>query len=163
MALTREMPLQGRAAAGKAQEAIAAAGFAPPTLNRNPLYHAAKRALDVLVCGTALLLLMPLFALIALCILIEDRGPILFQQKRVGKNGRVFAFYKFRSMVPNAEALLEQLAAQNEVNGPIFKMKRDPRITRVGRLLRRFSLDEAPQLWNVVRGDMSLVGPRPPL
>lgn len=122
-----------------------------------------RRALDILVAFTALVLLAPLLVAIAVLVWAEDRGTIFFQQKRVGQHGRHFAFYKFRSMVPNAEALKETLAAQNEATGPIFKMKADPRVTRIGRVLRRYSLDELPQLWNVLKGDMSLVGPRPHL
>ena len=122
-----------------------------------------RRALDIAVSSSALLILTPLLGTLALLVWAEDRGPILFHQQRVGQNGRCFAFYKFRSMVPNAEALKASLAEQNEATGPIFKMKKDPRITRIGRVLRRYSLDELPQLWNVLKGDMSLVGPRPHL
>ncbi len=123
-----------------------------------------KRVLDVTVAGLALVFLFPLLLLIALAVVIEGRGgPILFHQNRVGRNGRLFRFYKIRSMVPGAEALLNNLAAHNEVCGPIFKMRRDPRVTRVGRWLRKYSMDELPQLFNVLKGDMSLVGPRPHL
>jgi lipopolysaccharide/colanic/teichoic acid biosynthesis glycosyltransferase len=94
---------------------------------------------------------------------LEDGGPILYYQMRVGKDGRQFRFYKFRSMVVNADALKEKLAAQNESTGPVFKMRNDPRITRIGRILRKTSLDELPQFLNVLRGEMSLVGPRPHL
>ncbi len=122
-----------------------------------------RRALDIVVSAGALLVLAPVLATIATLIWAEDRGPILFYQQRVGQQGRCFSFYKFRSMVPNAEALKDSLQAHNEADGPIFKIKRDPRVTRIGKTLRRFSLDELPQLWNVLRGDMSLVGPRPHL
>lgn len=122
-----------------------------------------RRALDILVALVMLTLLAPLLAVIAFLVWQEDRGAILFQQERVGRGGRRFAFYKFRSMVPNAEALKASLSQQNEATGPIFKMKDDPRITRVGRVLRRYSLDELPQFLNVLKGDMSLVGPRPHL
>lgn len=117
------------------------------------------------MAGGALFVLAPVFALVALAIVVEGRGrgPILFCQTRVGRNGHPFAFYKFRSMVTNAEALKEQLAAQNEAKGAHFKMRRDPRVTRVGRVLRKYSLDELPQLWSVLKGDMTLVGPRPHL
>ena len=124
-----------------------------------------KRTLDIAVSAAFLLLAVPVFGLIALLIRLEDGGPIFYWQKRVGLHGRVFPFPKFRSMAPNAEARLKEIAALNQHGntGVTFKMKRDPRITRVGRTLRRFSLDELPQLWCVLRGDMSLVGPRPAL
>jgi exopolysaccharide biosynthesis polyprenyl glycosylphosphotransferase len=123
----------------------------------------AKRALDITVAATLLVLAAPLMLLIALAIKLDSPGPVIFRQRRVGKDGRLFTFYKFRGMVADAEARLHEVAHLNEVNGPIFKSRRDPRVTRVGRVLRRTSLDELPQLWNVLRGDMSLVGPRPPL
>ena len=118
---------------------------------------------DIGFCALALLLLWPVFALIALLIRADSPGPVLFKQSRVGKDGQEFWFYKFRSMVSDAEALRHLLEMQNERSGPVFKMKNDPRITRVGRVLRKFSLDELPQLINVLKGDMSLVGPRPAL
>ncbi|MDQ2687635.1 MAG: sugar transferase [Armatimonadota bacterium] len=121
------------------------------------------RALDVALSAVLILLLLPLFVLIALAIRLDSAGPVLFTQKRVGRDGREFDFFKFRSMITNAEARRHALEAQNERTGPVFKMRRDPRITRVGRWLRRSSLDELPQLFNVLRGDMSLVGPRPAL
>lgn len=123
-----------------------------------------KRTLDAVLSGLALLGLMPLFGLIAALIKLEDGGPVLFWQTRVGKHGRRFAFPKFRSMVVDAEARLEAIRARNQHGATItFKMQDDPRITRIGKVLRRFSLDELPQLWSVFRGDMSLVGPRPAL
>src|SRR5690606_31413776 len=113
-------------------------------------------------CG--LLLLLPVFAVIALAILIESpRGNAIFRQTRLGKDGKPFYMYKFRSMVVDAEQKLDQLLGNNEVSGAMFKMKNDSRITRVGKFIRRTSLDELPQLWNVLRGQMSIVGPRPPL
>ncbi len=126
---------------------------------------ALKRAVDVVLSGGGLLLAAPVFAVIAILIKLEDGGPVLFWQQRVGQRGRVFRFPKFRSMVVDAEARLAQLQALNEHGAPgiTFKMKSDPRVTRVGRLLRRSSLDELPQVWCVLRGDMSLVGPRPAL
>ena len=123
----------------------------------------AKRALDITVAAALLVLAAPLMLLIALAIKLDSPGPVIFRQRRVGKDGRPFTFYKFRGMVADAEARLHEVAHLNEVDGPIFKSRRDPRVTRVGRVLRRTSLDELPQLWNVLRGDMSLVGPRPPL
>lgn len=127
--------------------------------------HPAKRGLDVIVAAGVLLVLSPLFLLVALCIKLHDRGPVLFWQKRVGLNGREFGFPKFRSMCVNAEDVRKKLEAQNQhgAAGVTFKMKRDPRITPVGRLIRRTSIDELPQLWCVIKGDMTLVGPRPPL
>ncbi len=122
-----------------------------------------KRVLDIGVSIVALLLLSPV--LIVLGVLVKlDGGPMLFRQTRVGLNGREFKMLKFRSMVVDAEARLQQLLAKNEKSsGVTFKMKNDPRVTRVGRFIRKSSLDELPQFWNVLRGDMSLVGPRPPI
>lgn len=124
-----------------------------------------KRLLDILVAASVLVALLPLLSLIAAAIFLYDRGPVLFWQERVGKEGLVFRFPKFRSMIVNAEALRSQIEAQNQhgQEGITFKLKRDPRVTPVGRLLRRFSLDELPQFWCVLRGEMSLVGPRPAL
>lgn len=129
-----------------------------------PLDSLAKRVLDILLSAVALVVLAPLFALIALLVKFSSSGPVFFSQKRVGVKGKEFAFYKFRSMVVNAEELRQQLDEFNEVkDGVIFKMKNDPRITPIGRFLRKYSLDELPQLFNVLKGDMSIVGPRPPL
>jgi len=122
-----------------------------------------KGVFDRLIGGVALLVLSPAFAVIALAIRADDRGPVFFRQKRVGKNGQTFWLWKFRTMVVDAEERRAQLAALNEAAGVLFKMRRDPRVTRVGRWLRRWSLDELPQLINVVIGEMSLVGPRPAL
>ncbi|GAB4259865.1 sugar transferase [Thermincola ferriacetica] len=122
-----------------------------------------KRLFDVIVSLTGIVVLSPLMLATALAIKLDSPGPVLFRQKRVGKNGQLFDFYKFRSMVPNAEELLAELAAANEADGPVFKIKEDPRITRVGKFIRKYSIDELPQLFNVLKGDMSLVGPRPPL
>ena len=123
-----------------------------------------KRFIDIVGSALAMVLLSPLLLLIALAVKMSSPGPVIFSQIRVGRYGRHFKFYKFRSMRQDAEALKASLATQNEsADGVIFKMKDDPRITRVGRFLRRTSLDELPQLWNVFIGDMSLVGPRPPV
>jgi exopolysaccharide biosynthesis polyprenyl glycosylphosphotransferase len=122
-----------------------------------------KSLFDRVSASLALMVLAPLFIVIALAIRCTDRGPAFFRQTRVGKNGRVFTLYKFRTMVVDAEQRKARLAAFNEADGALFKIRRDPRITRTGALLRRWSLDELPQLFNVVRGDMSLVGPRPAL
>ncbi len=122
-----------------------------------------KRLIDVVAATVGLILLSPVFALIATAIVIDDGRPILFRQERVGLHGRPFRVLKFRSMERDAESRLADLASQNEIQGRAFKLAVDPRVTRVGRVLRRTSLDELPQLWNVLRGEMSLVGPRPPL
>jgi lipopolysaccharide/colanic/teichoic acid biosynthesis glycosyltransferase len=122
-----------------------------------------KRTLDLLGAGLFVLVHSPLYLLLVVLIKLTSRGPVLFRQTRVGLGGRHFTMYKFRTMVENAEALKEQLAARNEQEGPVFKIRNDPRITFVGRFLRKLSLDEFPQMFNVLKGDMSLVGPRPPL
>ncbi|WKU08092.1 sugar transferase [Micromonospora sp. HUAS LYJ1] len=122
-----------------------------------------KEFVDRSAAAVALALLLPLVALIALAVRLDSRGPVLFRQTRVGQGGREFGVLKFRTMVVNADALLAELVARNETNGLMFKMRDDPRVTRIGRLLRKWSLDELPQLVNVLLGQMSLVGPRPPL
>ena len=127
------------------------------------LQHAVKRAFDIAVSGLIALIAAPFMILIAVLIKLEDGGPVFFKQTRVGFQGRTFGMLKFRTMVPNAEALLKELMAGNERSGPLFKMERDPRITRIGHFLRATSLDELPQLLNVLLGTMSLVGPRPAL
>ena len=129
-----------------------------------PGYLRVKRIQDVILSVLGLVLLFPAMVLIALVILIESPGESpIFIQPRVGMNGKQFRFFKFRTMHPNAEKHLQELLDKNEMNGPVFKIKDDPRITRVGRILRKTSLDELPQLWNILKGDMSLVGPRPAL
>lgn len=127
------------------------------------IYRIIKRSIDILFSILGLLLLSPFIIIIAILIKIDSKGPIFFTQTRVGKNGRHFKMYKFRSMVVNAEELKAKLAKQNEMSGPMFKMKEDPRVTKFGRFLRKTSIDELPQLLNVIKGDMSLVGPRPSL
>jgi exopolysaccharide biosynthesis polyprenyl glycosylphosphotransferase len=122
-----------------------------------------KRLIDVAASAVSLVALLPLLAVLAIAIKLDSRGPIIFRQTRSGKDGHEFEFLKFRTMVPDAEALKTALESQNEADGPIFKMRSDPRLTRVGRILRQTSLDELPQIWNVLRGEMSLVGPRPPV
>ncbi len=124
---------------------------------------AVKRAMDVCVSLAALILLSPLLLLIAIAIKLFSPGPVLYPWRVVGQGGRPFTGYKFRTMVTDADRRKAELLAQNEMQGPVFKIKYDPRITPVGRVLRKFSLDELPQLWSVLKGDMSLVGPRPPL
>ena len=126
--------------------------------------YALKRLIDIFGSAIGMILLSPVFLAIAIAVKLSSPGPVIFSQVRVGRYGRHFKFYKFRSMRQDAEALKESLKEQNESkDGVIFKMKDDPRITRVGRFIRRASLDELPQLWNVFIGDMSLVGPRPPV
>ncbi|WP_439594256.1 sugar transferase [Microbacterium sp.] len=125
--------------------------------------HVFKRVLDVAASFFALLAFSPIFLALAVAIKLDDRGPVFFGQDRVGRDGRTFKVWKFRSMAVDAEARLAELQAANEGSGLLFKMKDDPRITRVGKFIRRYSLDELPQFWNVLLGDMSVVGPRPPL
>jgi lipopolysaccharide/colanic/teichoic acid biosynthesis glycosyltransferase len=122
-----------------------------------------KRAFDLVAGATAIVLVSPLLLLIALAISVDSRGGPIFRQARVGRGGQCFTCWKFRSMYRGADLVHHTLSGQNEAQGLIFKMKEDPRRTRVGKVLRKTSLDELPQLWNVLRGDMSLVGPRPPL
>lgn len=126
-------------------------------------YEFTKRTIDILVSLIGLIVLFPLLVVIMILIKIDSRGPILFYQNRVGKNGKIFKMYKFRSMVTNAEDLLKELKNKNEMSGPMFKIKQDPRVTRIGKFIRKTSLDELPQLINILKGDMSLVGPRPNL
>ena len=126
--------------------------------------YAVKRTIDVLVASFALVVLAPLFIVTYLAVRLTSKGPAFFAQTRVGRDGRHFQFYKFRSMYMDAEGRKTALMAQNESkDGVIFKMRNDPRITPVGRIMRKYSIDELPQLWNVLRGDMTLVGPRPPV
>ena len=127
------------------------------------VYEIFKRIIDIIGAGLGLILLSPIIAIVACAVKVTSKGPIFFSQKRVGKNGELFEMYKFRSMVVNAEELKENLEDQNEMSGPMFKIKDDPRVTKVGKFIRKTSIDELPQLWNVLKGDMSLVGPRPSL
>jgi exopolysaccharide biosynthesis polyprenyl glycosylphosphotransferase len=128
---------------------------------RMKVVRSLKRALDVVGALVGILLTAPIMLVTAILIKLESRGPILFRQVRVGKDGEHFLCFKFRSMHIDAEERLTELLAQNEADGPVFKMKTDPRVTRVGRFIRKTSIDELPQLFNVLRGEMSLVGPRP--
>ncbi|MCC4322842.1 sugar transferase [Limosilactobacillus reuteri] len=133
-------------------------------LNHQYFYRTVKRTFDIVASCIALILLSPLFLIIAICIKVNDpKGPVFYSQSRVGKDGQRFRMYKFRSMVVNADELLDRLKDENEISGAMFKIKNDPRITKVGRVLRKYSLDELPQLVNVIEGSMSIVGPRPPL
>jgi exopolysaccharide biosynthesis polyprenyl glycosylphosphotransferase len=133
------------------------------SVHHKPVQLAIKRLFDVAASSVALALLAPLMVSVAVVIKLSSRGAVLFKQQRVGRHGRPFHMLKFRSMVVNAEELKAKLMALNEQAGPVFKMKRDPRITPIGRFIRKFSIDELPQLINVLRGEMSLVGPRPPV
>ncbi|MFS0774803.1 sugar transferase [Neobacillus sp. 3P2-tot-E-2] len=133
-------------------------------VNDGKVYLLTKRMVDIIGSFCGIILLSSLFIVIAILIKVEDpKGTIFFSQKRVGLNGKEFKMYKFRSMVWNAEEKLAELLKYNEVSGAMFKMKNDPRITKVGKFIRKTSIDELPQLFNVLKGDMSLVGPRPPL
>jgi exopolysaccharide biosynthesis polyprenyl glycosylphosphotransferase len=139
-----------------------------PVLYIEPVHRrgwrvAAKRAFDIVVAGLGVIVLAPVLVAVAVAVKLDSRGPVLFKQERVGKEGKVFHVWKFRTMVVDAEARLAEVVHLNEANGPLFKITRDPRVTRVGRFLRALSLDELPQLGNVLRGEMSLVGPRPAL
>ena len=131
--------------------------------NKTKSYEAIKRLMDIILSTIGLMILSPILLVVAILIKIDSKGPIFFKQKRVGLNGKAFDMYKFRSMVVNAEELKEKLEKQNEMSGPMFKIADDPRITKIGKFIRKTSIDELPQLWNVIKGDMSLVGPRPSL
>ena len=135
----------------------------PSKVNGRVGYRSIKRGFDVLASGLALILLSPLFLILIVLIKREDGGPAFYSQERIGKSEKPFKMWKFRSMVVNADQMIDQLEDQNEINGAMFKIKDDPRITKIGHIIRKYSLDELPQLWNVLIGDMSLVGPRPPL
>jgi exopolysaccharide biosynthesis polyprenyl glycosylphosphotransferase len=132
-------------------------------IRSGPLYAMSKRAFDIILSLLALVLLVPIIPLIAIMIKLDTPGPVFFRQERVGRKGRLFKFYKFRSMYVGAESRKKEVEALNEQDGPVFKVRSDPRVTSVGKFLRRSSLDEIPQIFNVVKGDMSVVGPRPPL
>lgn len=133
-------------------------------LRRKRGYWAVRRAQDIFFSALALIVLSPLLLVLALLIYIDDpKGSPIFSQLRCGRDGKTFRFYKFRSMCVDAEARLDSLLKENEMDGPVFKIKEDPRITRIGHFIRKTSLDELPQLWNILKGDMSIVGPRPAL
>jgi lipopolysaccharide/colanic/teichoic acid biosynthesis glycosyltransferase len=133
-------------------------------VKENKSYILAKRLIDIAGSLFGIILLSWLFLIVAILIKIEDpKGPVFFKQVRVGKGEKEFSMFKFRSMVADAEERLKDLLQYNEVSGAMFKMKKDPRVTRIGTFIRKTSIDELPQLWNVLKGEMSLVGPRPPL
>jgi exopolysaccharide biosynthesis polyprenyl glycosylphosphotransferase len=129
----------------------------------SPSLKIARRVVDVVLATILLTVALPAFLILAVLVKLDSRGPVLFKQHRVGENGQLFWFYKFRSMVVDAEARRASLEVMNEASGPLFKVRNDPRITRCGRWMRKYSIDELPQLINVLKGDMSLVGPRPAL
>ncbi|PGS45135.1 multidrug MFS transporter [Bacillus cereus] len=138
--------------------------LAAEEVNQNKLYLFMKRLMDILGALCGIILLSPVFVIVTILIKLEDpKGPVFFKQIRVGKDGKEFGMYKFRSMVMDAEEQLKDLLQHNEVSGAMFKMKEDPRVTKIGKFIRKTSIDELPQLLNVLRGEMSLVGPRPPL
>jgi len=132
-------------------------------INDPPAYAAAKRVFDLVVGSLILILLIPMLPFIAIMIKLDTRGPVFYKQDRVGEGGNIFKFYKFRSMIQEADKRRDSLSVLNEQDGPVFKIQSDPRITNVGKFLRSSSLDEIPQIFNVLKGDMSIVGPRPPL
>ncbi len=134
------------------------------SFERKPVYTFFKRIFDIIFSALALILLSPIFLIISIAIKIDDpRGTVFYVSERVGKNGKIFNFYKFRSMCADADKIYHELQETNETGGPTFKMKDDPRVTRVGKFIRRTSLDELPQFLNILKGDMSFVGPRPPM
>lgn len=138
--------------------------LAAEEVNQNGLYLFMKRLMDILGALCGIVLLLPVFIIVTILIKLEDpKGPIFFKQIRVGKDEKEFGMYKFRSMATDAEDRLKDLLQHNEVSGAMFKMKDDPRVTKIGKFIRKTSIDELPQLLNVLKGDMSLVGPRPPL
>ena len=132
-------------------------------VNKKPFYNFVKRIFDIFFSALALIILSPVFLIIAIAIKLDDGGPVFYVSERVGKYRKTFKFYKFRSMCINADEVLQNILDKNETGGTIFKIKEDPRITKIGKFLRRTSLDELPQLYNILKGEMSFVGPRPPL
>ncbi len=132
-------------------------------LKKKPVYDFFKRVFDLLLSILAVIILSPVFLIVMLAIWCEDRGNPVFKQTRLTKNGKEFKMYKFRSMCMNAESKLDALMEKNEMKGPAFKIADDPRITKVGKFIRKTSIDELPQLFNIIKGDMSIIGPRPPL
>lgn len=127
------------------------------------IYDSIKRFFDVILSAFAIAVLLPLFFIVPIAVKLDSKGPAIYTQKRAGKGGRSFTMYKFRSMCQDADRLRKNLQEQNECDGPVFKILRDPRVTGVGKFLRKTSLDELPQLFNIIKGDMSIVGPRPPM
>ncbi len=156
--------MENQATESVAAENTAAQSKRMITIKKKPVYAFFKRCFDFITSLLASIILLIPMLVISLIIVIDSPGASpIFVQKRIGKNGKIIKFYKFRSMCPNAESKLSELLEKNEMDGPAFKIKDDPRITRVGRFIRKTSIDELPQLWNILKGDISLVGPRPPL
>ena len=137
--------------------------FKEYTEDKSIRYYIIKRVIDIIFSLMGLIVLSPILAIVSIIIKLDSRGPVIFKQERVGYKGEHFFMYKFRSMVVNAEELKEKLKDKNEMSGPMFKIKEDPRITKIGKFIRRTSIDELPQLVNVLKGEMTLVGPRPSL
>ena len=135
--------------------------YTPPA--PKPVDEVCKRIFDIVMSTLALIVLSPVFLAVAIAIKCEDGGKVFFKQDRMTKGAKVFGMYKFRSMCPDAESKLDELMDQNEMEGPAFKMENDPRITKVGKFIRKTSIDELPQLINIIKGEMSIIGPRPPL
>ena len=133
------------------------------SMDTKPCYSFVKRVFDIIASLFGMIVLIPVAVIVGLAIKIDDGGPIFFIQERLTKNGKPFRLIKFRSMIVNAESLRDSLESENEMDGPVFKIKNDKRITRVGRFIRKTSIDELPQIINVLKGDISIVGPRPPL
>lgn len=166
--LLLRMPFRKRYAAPKSDavpenRVLDAVGTSGPSVARPQSYLLLKRTADIILCGLGVVVLSPLLLLVAIAIKLDTRGPIFFRQVRVGRNQRPFHCLKFRSMSADAEKRRHEIAHLNEVDGPVFKIRNDPRVTRVGAWIRKYSIDELPQLWNVLRGEMTLVGPRPPI
>jgi lipopolysaccharide/colanic/teichoic acid biosynthesis glycosyltransferase len=159
-----DLPFPVPAAVLRAQSEVDWTSFLPPSAGTAQwrAAYAVKRGLDVVLSLSGLVVLSPLLLLLAGLVAATSKGPILYEWRVLGRHARPFRGYKFRTMVENADELKQQFAGHNEMTGPVFKMRNDPRVTPVGRWMRKFSLDELPQLWSVLRGDMSLVGPRPP-
>ena len=135
--------------------------YVPP--KQKPVYEFFKRFFDIVLCSIAMIPFALIYVCVAIAVKIEDGGPVIYSSIRLTKNGKEFKMYKFRSMYPDADKHLEKLLDKNEMKGPAFKMADDPRITKVGRFIRKTSIDELPQLLNIIKGEMSIIGPRPPL
>lgn len=142
-------------------EREASVNYAEIVAKKNPAYFFGKRFFDITLSAFALVIFLPVFVIVSILIMKEDGTPVFFVQERNGLNDKVFKMYKFRSMCKNAPELHKELLKQNELDGPAFKMKDDPRITKIGKFIRKTSIDELPQLFNIIKGDMSIVGPRP--
>lgn len=138
-------------------------GITEEAKDKHVFYNVIKRLIDIIASACGIIVLSPILLIVSILIKVESKGPIIFAQERVGKDLKTFKMYKFRSMVNDAEELKEKLMQYNQMSGPMFKMDNDPRVTKIGKIIRKTSIDELPQLINVIKGDMSLVGPRPSL